>query len=516
MPIKIGVTTALHPTEILPEPFSINPPDGLLHPFSSYSVPGGRNGHRDRGIWEPLRTLVRATIVMVIDSGGLDKAVIWVQSCGEKAIILGGVKRKEIEVKFDIGDVLRLLHGGFDLKVNVTDINGNWATGKTHIDSALETLKKGLYKHLIIRVNFNRVSISLEGSLLNNILKIMNKRAETLMKPIAFLNLMDVNEGRLYVMRFSVVIDKARDLFEYLKLLSDTLSSKTVEGWNKLEGGIEYVSGKVYSGYKHLKSGLKEFANKILEKIIIGINGVKSGFLGLVGDFEQAVDTISRKIDGVGDYLTSLWKRYKEVIFEISLTLLNMLFAPYREVLYTTLNINLILYLVLVDKVFGVDVEKKELYPFPRYSQSVTPTCASTSLLMVLHYFGKMRTYSDIRKGIDNLTTLRDGLLATQIINYLKKEGIYESYFDSPVAGYIIKREILKEMDPLLVRVDYTPITPSGDEDVLHRIVLIGYLEVDLNFYALLVDPNLPWYPLYMKLEDLNNQTDIEYILTEG
>jgi len=37
----------------------------------------------------------------------------------------------------------------FDIKVNVTDINGNWATGKTHIDSALQTLKKGLSALLI-------------------------------------------------------------------------------------------------------------------------------------------------------------------------------------------------------------------------------------------------------------------------------------------------------------------------------------------------------------------------------
>ena len=70
------MTTALHPTEILPEPFSIILPDGLLYSFSSYSSPGPRNGCGAGGIWEPSGTLVRATIITVTCNGGLDKTII--------------------------------------------------------------------------------------------------------------------------------------------------------------------------------------------------------------------------------------------------------------------------------------------------------------------------------------------------------------------------------------------------------------------------------------------------------
>jgi len=70
------VTTALHPTEILPEPFSIILPDGLHHSFSSYSVSGQRNGYGEGEIWKPSGTLVRATIITVTCNGGLDKTII--------------------------------------------------------------------------------------------------------------------------------------------------------------------------------------------------------------------------------------------------------------------------------------------------------------------------------------------------------------------------------------------------------------------------------------------------------
>ena len=85
-------------------------------------------------------------------------------------IYLGGDKRREIEEVFEIGDLLRLIHGGYDVKVNVTDINGNWATGKTHIDSALATLKKGIYAVLKIIKDTLRV-IAKVASMLYDIIK---------------------------------------------------------------------------------------------------------------------------------------------------------------------------------------------------------------------------------------------------------------------------------------------------------------------------------------------------------
>jgi len=98
--------------------------------------------------WNILGAILKAKIAVaftVTDNGGLDKAVIWVESCGKEVIYLAGGKAAKFYVEFEIGEVMRLIYGGFDIKVNVTDINGNWATGKTHINSALGALKKGIY-----------------------------------------------------------------------------------------------------------------------------------------------------------------------------------------------------------------------------------------------------------------------------------------------------------------------------------------------------------------------------------
>ena len=39
-----------------------------------------------------------------------------------------------------------------DIRVNLAFTNRNWVTGKTHMDSALQTLKKGLMVLLEIKV----------------------------------------------------------------------------------------------------------------------------------------------------------------------------------------------------------------------------------------------------------------------------------------------------------------------------------------------------------------------------
>ena len=173
----------LHPTEILPESFSVIPPDSLLYPFSPSPVPGQQSGRGDGGILIPL-TYVRVTIITVIDNAGLDRAVIYVQTGGERIIYLGGDKRREIEEVFDIGDLLRLIHGGYDVRVNVTDINGNWATGKTHIDSALQTLKKGLSALLDMIVAALKVIAKVASMLIDIINKIIRKMLKPVMSPI--------------------------------------------------------------------------------------------------------------------------------------------------------------------------------------------------------------------------------------------------------------------------------------------------------------------------------------------
>ncbi|RLF70723.1 MAG: hypothetical protein DRN40_03990 [Thermoplasmata archaeon] len=110
--------------------------------------------------------------------------MIYVQTGGERIIYLGGDKRREIEEVFDIGDLLRLIHGGYDVRVNVTDINGNWATGKTHIDSALQTLKKGLSALLDMIVAALKVIAKVASMLLDVIKKIIMNMLKPIIEPI--------------------------------------------------------------------------------------------------------------------------------------------------------------------------------------------------------------------------------------------------------------------------------------------------------------------------------------------
>ncbi|MCD6383176.1 MAG: hypothetical protein J7L88_01790, partial [Thermoplasmata archaeon] len=123
-------------------------------------------------------------IFWVRDNGGLDKAVIWVQTGGSREIYFGGVKYAKVEEEFEIGDILRLIHGGYDVRVNVTDINGNWATGKTHIDSALQTLKKGLSALLDMIVAALKVIAKVASMLLDIVGKIIKKILKPILKPI--------------------------------------------------------------------------------------------------------------------------------------------------------------------------------------------------------------------------------------------------------------------------------------------------------------------------------------------
>ena len=123
-------------------------------------------------------------IFRVIDNAGLDKAVIYVQTAGKRIICLGGDKRREIEEVFEIGDLLRLIHGGYDIRVNVTDINGNWATGKTHIDSALQTLKKGLSALLDMIVAALKVIAKVASMLIKIVEKIIKQMLKPVLSPI--------------------------------------------------------------------------------------------------------------------------------------------------------------------------------------------------------------------------------------------------------------------------------------------------------------------------------------------
>jgi len=77
-----------------------------------------------------------------------------------------------------------LIHGGYDVRVNVTDINGNWATGKTHIDSALQTLKKGLSALLDMIVAALKVIAKVASMLLDVIKKIVMRMLKPVLEPI--------------------------------------------------------------------------------------------------------------------------------------------------------------------------------------------------------------------------------------------------------------------------------------------------------------------------------------------
>jgi len=56
----------------------------------------------------------------------------------------GGDSEEKFGELFGICGSIGTLDGGFNVNVNVTDTNDIWTTEKTHMDSALQTLKKRL------------------------------------------------------------------------------------------------------------------------------------------------------------------------------------------------------------------------------------------------------------------------------------------------------------------------------------------------------------------------------------
>jgi len=71
-----------------------------------------------------------------------------------------------------------------DIRVNVTDINGNWAAGKTHIDSALQTLKKGLMALLEILKAVARVIAKVASMLIEVVKKIIINMLKPVVEPL--------------------------------------------------------------------------------------------------------------------------------------------------------------------------------------------------------------------------------------------------------------------------------------------------------------------------------------------
>jgi len=195
---------------------------------------------------------------MVIDSGGLDRAVIYVQTGGERTIYLGGDKRREIEEVFDIGDLLRLIHGGYDVRVNVTDINGNWATGKTHIDSALQTLKKGLSALLDMIVAALKVIAKVASMLIEVIKKIVMGILNPVIEPI--------KEG----------------LYKYVSGVEYTFEI-TVE--NPTAENIELLASKIFGGSFVLSISLMILVLATISTIIMPFTGVIGTLIDLVIDF---------------------------------------------------------------------------------------------------------------------------------------------------------------------------------------------------------------------------------------
>jgi len=214
-------------------------------------------------------------IFTVVDNAGLDRAVIYVQTGGERIIYLGRDKRREIEEVFEIGDLLRLIHGGYDVKVNVTDINGNWATGKTHIDSALQTLKKGLSALLDMIVAALKVIAKVASMLLEVIKKIVMRMLEPVLQPI--------KKGiKEYVRGIGAVIsDGFSKYIEY-----DNRQDSHISEPNDLSGKILYA---VVSGNVFLSIALLGLALKAINYIITGLTFGSSMAVGGVGTIIKRV-----------------------------------------------------------------------------------------------------------------------------------------------------------------------------------------------------------------------------------
>ena len=71
-----------------------------------------------------------------------------------------------------------------DIRVNLAFTNRNWATGKTHIDSALQTLKKGLSALLDMIVAALKVIAKVASMLMDIVGQIIKKILKPILKPI--------------------------------------------------------------------------------------------------------------------------------------------------------------------------------------------------------------------------------------------------------------------------------------------------------------------------------------------
>ncbi|MCD6110477.1 MAG: hypothetical protein J7K08_02225 [Thermoplasmata archaeon] len=224
-------------------------------------------------------------IFTVVDNAGLDKAVIYVQTGGERIIYLGGDKRREIEEVFDIGDLLRLIHGGYDVRVNVTDINGNWATGKTHIDSALQTLKKGLSALLDMIVAALKVIAKVASMLLEMMRNIIVNMLKPVLTPI---------EKRIETWLLNIKITIS-------SIFQTTPSSALMDiGTDDIQRSRQYLRGSFVEKASQLFAllfGLTFYALLILTTILQVISMIFSGLLIIVKvALEEFKDLIIKNI----------------------------------------------------------------------------------------------------------------------------------------------------------------------------------------------------------------------------
>ena len=93
-----------------------------------------------------------------------------------------------------------------DIRVNLAFTNRNWATGKTHIDSALQSLKKGLSALLDMIVAALKVIAKVASMLLEVIKKIVMRTLIPMLEPVTknINNFLDEIKNALYYLYISI------------------------------------------------------------------------------------------------------------------------------------------------------------------------------------------------------------------------------------------------------------------------------------------------------------------------
>ncbi|MEX2690277.1 MAG: hypothetical protein Q6351_008155 [Candidatus Njordarchaeum guaymaensis] len=224
------------------------------------------------------------------------------------------------------------------VRVNLAFTNRNWVTGKTHIDSALQTLKKGLSALLEIFKAVARIIAKVVSMLLEVIKKIILKMLEPILKPLKdakeslfkeifeFLSIEQTidssrengdNDGLINIIPIFSIIQNSRciNILSIISmgiwtvlLVAIGLLTVTTPGVNGIGAIIKNTLSRALEVDPNLYVGV------ILPSVVSGLAALLGAFIGRVlGDVADEHPTLKRYIDD-SIYLSSAIVSVIEII----------------------------------------------------------------------------------------------------------------------------------------------------------------------------------------------------------